>query len=58
MSHFFAVTVSFEQQTSLVNEDVGSLEVNITLSTANLSSPVFVSVATFEIPGSAKGLAI
>ncbi len=58
MYHFFAVTVSFEKQTSLVNEDVGSLEVNVTLRTANFSSPVFVSVATFEIPGSAKGVAI
>ncbi len=52
----FAVIVSFEQQTSLVNEDVGSLEVNVTLSTANFSSPVFVNVATFEISGSAKGV--
>ncbi len=56
MSHVFAVTVSFEQQTSLVNEEVGSLEVNVTLSTANFSSPVFVNVATFEISGSAKGV--
>ncbi len=56
MSHVVAVTVSFEQQTSLVNEEVGSLEVNVTLSTTNFSSPVFVNVTTFEISGSAKGV--